>query len=59
VTLTEVDKERFAVEQLGHQVCGAIMRADIVNREDVGMGQRGDRARFAFEPGTSIGCVIR
>ena len=42
--------ERVALEELDGDVRDALMVADIVNREDVGVRQRGDRTGLAIEP---------
>ena len=44
--LAMVSGKRRSLDQLHHQV----VRPDVVQRADVGMVQRGDRARFALEP---------
>src|SRR5947208_16759911 len=41
--------QRCPFEQLGHDVRGALVLADVVDREDVGMIQRRGRARFQLE----------
>ena len=41
--------ETLAFEKLHHQVVEAILMTDIEERADMGMGQRGDGARFAIE----------
>ena len=46
--------ERAAFEELGHRVRGVAFGADVVERDDVGMGQRGDGPGFAFEPGERL-----
>ena len=46
--------QRLAFEQFGDGVVHAVVAAEIVNREDVGMRERGDGARFAFEPRDAI-----
>jgi hypothetical protein len=50
----EALSQGFTVEQLGHQVCGAVVGADVVNREDIWMRQGGDRAGFTFEPRAAV-----
>jgi hypothetical protein len=40
-----------SLQQLEHDERDTTGRADIMDNEDVGMGQGGGRARFAFEPG--------
>jgi hypothetical protein len=52
--------QRLPVEQLRHDVGGAIEDADVVDREDVRMIQRGCGARFlleALQPARIGGCV--
>ena len=45
----------LTVEQFGDGVSDAILIAEIVNRDDVGMGQCGDGARLPFETRDAIG----
>ena len=40
---------RLPVDELHHQVTAAVVLTDVVERADVRMIQRGDRARFPFE----------
>ncbi len=47
--------QRFAVDQLHHQVVAALLLADVEQRADVGMAQRGDRLRLAPEAGEQRG----
>jgi hypothetical protein len=41
--------QRRSFEQLHHRVRDAVLAAEIVNGEDVRMGERGDRSRLALE----------
>ena len=46
--------ERLPVEEFGNDVRRALMRADVVDREDVGMIERRGGARLLFEPRQAI-----
>src|SRR6185436_914451 len=41
--------QRFALEQLHHEVGGTLVLADVVQRADVLVGELGDRARLPIE----------
>ncbi len=41
--------QRLSLQQLQHGVRGAVAPAHVVDRQDVGVRQRGDRTRFPFE----------
>ena len=43
-------RQRLALEKLHHQIVDAVVRADVVGRADVRMGERRDRLRLALEP---------
>jgi hypothetical protein len=43
--------QRFSFEELGDRVERAVRGAEIEDREDVGMRERGDRPGFALEAG--------
>ena len=47
--------ERFALQELGDQVPDAVVGPDVVDREDVRVGQRGDGARLALKPRKRVG----
>ena len=47
--------QRLALEQLRDDVRRAVVRADVVDREDVRMVQRRGRARFLLEAAQPIG----
>ena len=47
--LLEADAQRVAFEQLHDRVDDAGIVADVVQRQNVGMVERGDRLRFALE----------
>ena len=47
--------QRMALEQFHHRVGHAVVAAEIVNGEDVGVRERSDRVRFALEAGQPIG----
>ncbi len=49
-TAGEAIGQRLAVEQLRHRIGDAAVAAEIVQREDVRMGEPRDRARLALEP---------
>ena len=49
--------QRFAFEQLHHGVGDALLVADVENREDVGMRERRDGARFTLEAPQRVGIV--
>ena len=49
--------ERFPFEQLLDQVRHALERADVVDVEDVGMGERRGRLRLALEPPKALGVL--
>src|SRR5262249_39975950 len=46
----EATAQRLALEKLGHHERHAVVRREIVDREDVGMRERGDGARLPLEP---------
>ena len=50
-----VGAKRVSLQQLDGDVRHALVVADVVNCQDVGMRQRGNRARFAIEPLTEGG----
>ena len=56
-SLRQPRRQRLAVELLHHQEHRAVLLTDVVQRADVGMGERGDRRRFAFEAGPPPGIV--
>jgi hypothetical protein len=45
----ELPAQRLALEQLGDRVRDAVLRAEVVDREDVRVRQRGDRLSLALE----------
>ena len=47
--------QRLALEQLRDGVGDAVVRAEVVDREDVRMGQRGDRLGLALEARERVG----
>ena len=47
--------ECLALQQLGDEVPHAVVRADVVNREDVRVRERGNRAGLALEPRERVG----
>ena len=47
--------QRLAVEQLGDRVTDAVVVAEVVNRQDVGVRNRGHRTRLALEARDAIG----
>jgi len=53
--LIEFRAQLLAVEQLGDDVGHAFVRADVVNREDVGMIKRRGRAGFLFKAPQTVG----
>ena len=55
--LLEAVAQRLAFEQLHHRVDDTAVVADVVQRQDVRMVQRGDRLRFALEALQAIGDV--
>ena len=48
-TFTKPVEEGFAFEKLHHQVIGAVLRTDVVQMANVGMVERRNRPRLAFE----------
>ena len=46
----ETGAKGFAVDELGDDERGALLVAELVNRQDVGMGELRDAQRFSFEP---------
>jgi hypothetical protein len=54
-TGVEFPAQCFPLEKLHHCVGDAVLASEIVNREDVLMGQRSDRFRFALEAGQRVG----
>jgi len=53
--LLETCGQRLAVEELHHQELDVSLAADIMNRADVRVVERGDRARFLLEAKTQVG----
>ena len=51
--------ERLALQELGDQVPDAVVGPDVVDREDVRVGQRGDGARLALKPRERVGSPAR
>jgi hypothetical protein len=49
-TVSEQVAQRAAIEQFHHRVGDGAVLAEIVDRDDVRVGQRGDGTRFGFEP---------
>ena len=47
--------QRVALEQLHHRVRGPAVAAEVVDREDAGVRERGDRLRLTLEAGQHIG----
>ena len=47
--------QRLAFEQLHHQERAAVVRADVVNRQNVRVIERADRARFLLESPQMVG----
>jgi hypothetical protein len=54
-TIAQAVAQRFAFEQLGNDIRRAVGLANVVNRKNVGMVQRGRRARFLREPLQALG----
>jgi hypothetical protein len=54
-TTLEARRERFAFDQLEHEVRSARRVFEPVDRGDVRMVQRRERLRFAPEPGEALG----
>jgi hypothetical protein len=48
-TAIETSGERLALEMLHHEVIGAVVPADVVERTDVRVRQRADRLGFPLE----------
>ena len=48
-------RERLAVEQLGDGVRGRAVLADVVDRDDVRVGERGEGFHLALEPREGVG----
>jgi hypothetical protein len=53
----EAPAQRFAVEELGDDEGPAVVGADVVDGEDVGVRDRRNRARLAFEPREAVGVL--
>ena len=51
----ELAAQRLALEQLGHGVGDAVVRAEVVDREDVRMRERGDGLGLALEARERVG----
>ncbi len=51
----ELAAQGLALEQLGHGVRDAAVRAEVEDREDVRMRQRGDGLGLALEPRERVG----
>ena len=51
----EARRERLALEILHHEIARALVFADVMDRADVRMIQRRNRACFAFEPRAQVG----
>ena len=49
--------QRLPLEQLGHEIGGALERADVVDCEDVGVREAGDGKRLLLEPPQPVGIV--
>ena len=47
--------QRLALEQLHHRVRRLAVAAEVVDREDAGVRERGDRLRLALEAGERLG----
>ena len=51
----ELPAQRLAFQKLHDGVGDAVLVAEVVNREDVGMRERRDGLRLALEPGERVG----
>jgi hypothetical protein len=49
--------QRLALEQFGNDEGRAVVRADVVDRDDVGVVERGDGARFLLEAPQAVGIL--
>lgn len=50
-------RQRLALEQFHHEVVGAFVAADVMQRRDVWMAETGDQLRFTLEPGAGVSVV--